>query len=314
MPAIARDGRPREIGLVSAVIPAYNAALYLAATIASALDQTHPHVEVIVVDDGSTDDTPRIARGFSGPVIYVSQKNAGQSAARNLGISVSRGEFIAFLDADDLWEPTKCTRQLEAFRRRAEYSLVHTGRTVIDEHDRVLRSMDVPPPPEDGLVDLLKRNVITTSSVMVRADRLEDTPFADGIQGCEDWDLWLRLADAGPLGYVSEPLTRYRVHSSNISKRMPLMLRSMIGTLNRFLERDRDEARRLVAREHRHTLQLALAHTEFEIGNLPEARKWFQAAGRPMTRADRRRYLLCTLPAWLSRRLMTAYRTLRAAA
>ena len=99
---------------ISAVIPAYNAAQFVGEAIASCLHQTVPPVEIIVVDDGSTDETAEIAASFGSLVRVVSQLNAGEGAARNRGISESAGEWVAFLDADDLWEPTKLEQQLSA--------------------------------------------------------------------------------------------------------------------------------------------------------------------------------------------------------
>src|SRR5688500_9583140 len=100
--------------LVSVVIPAYNYGHFVTEAVASALNQTHPHVEVIVVDDGSTDGTADILKPFGSRIRYIYQPNRGLSAARNTGIRAARGEWVAFLDADDLWHPSKTETQLSA--------------------------------------------------------------------------------------------------------------------------------------------------------------------------------------------------------
>lgn len=124
-------GRPAGSD-VSVVIPTYNRARWLPACVESVLGQTAPPREVIVVDDGSTDDTEAVCRGFPAPVRYVRQENAGVSAARNTGVSASRGSLVAFLDSDDVWFPRKLEVQLEALGRRPAAAWSITGCAVVD--------------------------------------------------------------------------------------------------------------------------------------------------------------------------------------
>ena len=119
-------------GLVSVVIPNYNYARFLPEAIDSVLAQTYGQIEIIVVDDGSTDDSREILDGYGDRVTVIFQQNAGVSAARNNGVSRSRGEYLAFLDADDAWLPAKIERQIAAFRGDEEIGLVHVGMVEID--------------------------------------------------------------------------------------------------------------------------------------------------------------------------------------
>ena len=123
---------------VSVIIPTYNCARFLGKTIDSALRQTYRDFEVILVDDGSTDDTQALMARYSDSVHYVYQSNQGASAARNLAIGHSGGEFIAYLDADDLWSPEKLARQVEYLDTHPTCGFVHTEVSVIDEQDQTL--------------------------------------------------------------------------------------------------------------------------------------------------------------------------------
>ncbi len=119
--------------LVSVVIPAYNCAAYLPAAIESALNQTHPMVEVIVVNDGSPDNTDEVIQPYLDRIIYIHQENRGLSAARNAGFRASQGEFLCFLDADDMLMPDKFERQLEVFVRDPELGVVISGYIDVEE-------------------------------------------------------------------------------------------------------------------------------------------------------------------------------------
>ena len=198
--------------LVSTIIPAYNAERYLAEAVDSALAQTHPNCEVIVVDDGSTDATAEILAGYGDRIRVVRQKNAGTAAACDAGAAAARGGWIAFLDADDVWLPEKIELQLA---RCAGFGISHTDSWCFGEtlEREVLRSSFEPPYQGRVLHQLLVRNFITKSSVMVRKDVLEEAGgFGNKYLTVEDWPLWLRICARHELGYVDRPLVRYRVH------------------------------------------------------------------------------------------------------
>jgi len=297
-------------GLVSVIIPAFNAERYLAMAIESVLQQTYRPIEIIVVDDGSTDGTANLLRRYGSQVHVVTQANTGLAGARNSGLRHARGEFIAFLDADDAWQPAKIERQVALLRERSEYVLVHTRREGMDEAGRALTIPPLPPLEGSCLTALAARNVITISSVLVRASLLSGLSFATGMQGVEDWDLMLTLAPKGPFAYIPDPLLRYRIHANNMSKSTGPMLKSIVVMLDRFLARETDPAARVAASTNRHVTLLALANVEYELGHYAEARSWFARAGRPRQRADLQRYLACYLPNGLRSPLRSLYRSL----
>ncbi|APZ96397.1 glycosyltransferase family 2 protein [Fuerstiella marisgermanici] len=220
--------------LVTVVMPAYNAALHIEEAIRSALQQVDCDVEVMVVDDGSTDNTASITQSFDDRVRYVSQSNAGPAAARNLGVSLASHDWIAFLDADDVWEPTKLSCQLQLAQKSNSPFVYTDARNFGDDHVSELRSSVGGMPRGDVLEALLLDNFITLSSVLLRRELFQ---FVGGFRteycGTEDWDLWLRIAAARiNFEVVPEPLTRYRWQDGSLSKAHLTMARQRWKTLD----------------------------------------------------------------------------------
>lgn len=225
--------------LVSVVIPTYNRAQFLPAAIASIRAQTHACGEIIIVDDGSTDDTAAVVEQIGADVRYVRQDNAGPAAARNRGISEARGDVIAFLDTDDRWLPTKTERQLAVLSKHPEVALVGADMAVEDSLGRELLSSNFahrgllpmfehlagsPVPNAPG--QLLAVNFINTSTVMIRREALEaERGFDPRLRYGEDLELWLRIA-ARRGGVACVPsVEEIRVeHASNVTKSVEPML------------------------------------------------------------------------------------------
>jgi glycosyltransferase involved in cell wall biosynthesis len=223
--------------LVSTIIPAYNAAAYVRETIDSALAQTHREHEIIVVDDGSTDGTWEILQSYGDAIQAVRQPNGGPARARNTGARIARGEWLAFLDADDLWLPEKLQRQL-AEAERTGAALVYTNRENFGSCETVstLQSDGVTLHAGESFERLLEGNFITLSSVLVdRRVFAEAGGFDEAavLIGVEDWDLWLRIAAAHPIALCREPLTRYRRHPGGISRNVNRMRQGLFATLER---------------------------------------------------------------------------------
>jgi glycosyltransferase involved in cell wall biosynthesis len=202
---------------VSVVIPAYNCAALAVEAVRSVLAQTSPVAEIIVVDDGSTDDL--IERLKRDPVMMIVQANAGVAEARNAGVAKATGEVIAFLDADDVWQPDKLARQLAVLA--ADPSIALLGTDIFDHPhsppvtpaDEIAAVVDVP------FERLVIRNSLITSSIVVRAEvLLQAGPFDRRMQGPEDYDLWLRVARFGRCAIIPEPLTGYRTVAGSLSK------------------------------------------------------------------------------------------------
>jgi glycosyltransferase involved in cell wall biosynthesis len=214
----ARQGAA-DLPLVSAVIPVFNGAPYVREAIDSALGQTYPAIEVVVVNDGSTDETSAILSGYGDRITVVEQQNRGISLARNEGIKRARGEFIAMLDHDDWWLPEKIERQVALFLADEGIDLVHSG---VEFYDDARGAFGEPLNDESKrsrltghcYEALLQENTIVNSSVAVRASALQFAGCYNPMmeRACEDYELWLRLARNGRFGYVPERLTVFRVH------------------------------------------------------------------------------------------------------
>ena len=227
---------------VSVVIPAYNADAYIAETIQSALDQTYRDLEVIVVDDGSSDETMARVSAFGERVRLHQQRNGGVARARNTGVSLARGEWIAFLDADDLWLPTKIERQLAM----AASAMTFTDRYNIGDRGELPEVQSVCQPMAGGDIfeALLRRgNFITTTSVLIRRALFNELGgFSVTFNGTEDWDLWLRVAAEHDIAFCPEPLVRYRFHAAGISRNFARMNRERLEVIGRALASRRGKA------------------------------------------------------------------------
>ncbi len=221
--------RVSEATLVSVIIPAFNAQSTLAATVQSVLDQTHTTLEIFIVDDGSRDNTAEHASRLASRdkrVRVIQQENGGVARARNAALTIASGEFVTWIDADDLWHPRKIERQLQVFRAaHQQISLVYTGYRLIDPADRILPSLR---PLSDVSGFTLCQQIATNffsnvSSIMVPIQLAQhfgghDPRLrAEGIEGAEDLLLQLRLAAIGPVGCCREALVGYRMHDANMS-------------------------------------------------------------------------------------------------
>jgi GT2 family glycosyltransferase len=204
--------------LVSVVVPSHNRSSLLKRTLRAILAQQVADFEVIVVDDGSTDDTQAIVASCSPRVVVIrNEKSFGVSAARNRGIAAARGEWIAFCDDDDLWSPHKLIRQLIA-AEKAGAEWAYAGDVNVDERVRILGG-GPPPEPQAVMAQLPRSNPLASggSNVLVRAEVLAAVGgFDTALRRTEDWDLWIRIARRGPPACVREPLVAYRFHDGNV--------------------------------------------------------------------------------------------------
>lgn len=234
--------------LISVIVPAFNAGQTLYETVVSALNQTHRDLEVIIVDDGSTDQTRLVAAQLverDARVRYVSKPNGGVASARNCGIATARGEFIATLDADDLWQSTKLARQLERFESRGpETGLVYAWCCWIDTCANVTGF--APPTRLEGriLPEMCRGNiVISGSNALIRREALiagggfDESLRSRGGQGCEDWKLYLQIAERHEIAMVPEYLIGYRVSPGSMSDDFAQMMQSRRFVEAEFLSR-----------------------------------------------------------------------------
>jgi glycosyltransferase involved in cell wall biosynthesis len=225
--------------LVSVVISTYNYGRFLAETINSVLGQTVRNAEVVVVDDGSTDDTPQVIRPYLiNPRVYYHRiEHKGVVAAKNLGIRSARGSFVAFLDADDFWLPTKLARQLELFRRDPDLGVVYARRLLIDEQGYELEEHEQPALHRGMILDrIFQTNFICFSSAVV-ARRVFDQVglLEEGTSPSDDYDLWLRVARHYCFDYVDQPMVGYRLGHASLSRR-EARLEVVLRIMRRFLD------------------------------------------------------------------------------
>ncbi len=207
---------------VSVVMAAKNYARFLPDAIESVRSQTFADWELVIVDDGSTDETPAAVKPYlsDARVRYVRSDRLGQSRAKNLGLRLSRGKFVAFLDADDAWMPTKLEKQLAAFRPGV--GVVFCGRELMDESGAAIPRPPAPPPPTGHVLDaMFVQNFVCFSSAMVRRSVFDHVgAFDPGLDLAIDYDLWLRVARHYEFEYVPEPLVRYRTGHGNLSQKL----------------------------------------------------------------------------------------------
>ena len=208
---------------VSVVIPAYNAVDYLIKTLENVFDQTFTDFEVIVIDDGSSDRTIESISNLTNPNLkIVRQANQGVAVARNKGIELASGEYIAFLDSDDLWHPTKLEKQVQCLDTNPEVGLVNTWIKNIDEHGNELSIVQAPEVEGNVWNQIIEENIILCGSIpMIRRSCFEKVGVFDfELLSAEDWDMWIRLAAKYSFALVKEPLVLYRQHLKSKSRNL----------------------------------------------------------------------------------------------
>ncbi len=221
-----------NVPLVSVIIPAYNSGRYLDEAVQSVITQTFTDWECIVVDDGSTEDLSRVEK-LDPRVRLIRQRNSGTQAARNNGILSSGGEFIAFLDHDDFWLPTKLEKQMAALRASTDIAFCHTGFDVVDGMSRFAG-------PgwakwHTGYCEMLRDpGGWCFSSVLVRRSALVVAGLMDEyLMHTGDWDMMLKVARHGGQTFVPEVLCRYRIHATNTSRNYSMMCREALNVIEK---------------------------------------------------------------------------------
>lgn len=226
-----------NLPLISVIIPAYNAAAFIETTLNSVINQTYTNIEVIVVDDGSQDETSKIVQSIvqkDDRVSLLHQPNSGVAAARNLAIKYAQGEFIAPIDADDIWYPQNLEKQVQCFHESdSTVGLVYAWSIVIDEDDTPIGDFHVSEYEGEVYIALLYSNFLgNASSTLIRRSSLEKVGGyncelkANGCQGCEDWDIYLRIAEHYQVRVVPEFLIGYRQTTGSMSHNYISMINS----------------------------------------------------------------------------------------
>lgn len=287
---------------VSVVIPNYNYGRFLAAAISSVLAQTYSNIEIIVVDDGSTDNSIEVLQRFGKQIKWFGQKNMGVSCARNRGVAESSGEILAFLDSDDLWIPQKLEKQIEVFESDKSVGLVHCGYVDIDKSGNLLEEHT------NGMAGWVAEEMIrfqravilgSGSAAAVRRDIFENIGgFDPNTAPVEDWEFGFQTARHYKIGFVPEVLMKYRQHGSNSHLNIKRMERAFLGAYNKVFAEDNFEFKNIknVCFGRIHTI---LAGSYFQAGDYPNFVRqmckalWLspksigQVAGFPLRRAKR---------------------------
>lgn len=257
--------------LTSVVVTNYNYGRFLSQALDSVLAQSYPHIEVVVVDDGSNDNSLDVLRTYGSRVRVIPQQNRGVSEARNRGIRESRGELVAFLDADDAWLPDKLSKQV-ALLESGDFGMVYCGLRCVDEDGnllgvttdglsgRVLRELallETPGIPASGSSALIPKHCFEVVGL-----------FEPALSTSADWDLWRRIACRFSIGMLREPLVSYRLHRASMHRNLDLFERDMLLAFERMFADEAAKAVHPLERRARAKLYMTLA------GSFFRARRW----------------------------------------
>ncbi|MGQ9686405.1 MAG: glycosyltransferase family 2 protein, partial [Thiobacillaceae bacterium] len=226
-----------EAPSVSVVIPAYNAAWCVGRAIDSVLAQDYRDFELIVVDDGSTDDTAKVLAAYGDAIHVIGKPNGGMSSARNAGIAAARGEFIAFLDADDWWLPGKLARQVALMQSRPELGFTSVAARLEDPQGKLINLWTCNHEARPILLTLFASNAGIaggSSALMVRRALLERVgAYDETLGGVEDADLWMRLAALSDYACLPEPLVVVLRRSGSVSRNVEVMRAGAIRVMHK---------------------------------------------------------------------------------
>jgi len=232
-------GRPAPIAappLVSVVIPTHNRAHYVTQAIDSVLAQTYANYEIIVVDDGSTDDTRHVLRAYGDRLRYIYQENhnRGPAAALNRAVSEARGKYIALLDDDDMWLPSKLELQIAVLEQDPEIGFLGTDMYITDASGNVIDRWGKPPSVAETFASLIEDNILGNPSVVVRKRLFDQVGgFDASLRTTQDYDLWLRLARISRFKCLDVPTVKWRMHGSNKHKDRVQKLEDRVRILTR---------------------------------------------------------------------------------
>ena len=254
---------------ISVVIPSYNRKEFLKRSIDSAINQTKKPFEIIVVDDGSTDETETMIKSDYDFVKFIKQKNKGVSAARNIGIKVSIGEWICFLDSDDEWKKDKLEKQINAMKSNPSYKFFHSNEIWIKNGLRINQKKKHKKYGGDIFDKCLDMCRISPSSVMINKTVFDEVGnFNEDLVVCEDYELWLRICDKYRVFFIDEPLIiKYGGHQGQLSysiesienHRIKALEHLILGNLNR--------------KNKRHAIQMLLSKLNIYLKGLVKRRK-----------------------------------------
>ena len=285
----------------SVIIPAYEAADFVGVAVRSALRQTVPPHEILVVDDGSTDDLGAALAPFAANIRLIRQANRGPSAARNAGIRDATGDWVVLLDADDYWYENRLARIARHIVTEPHHDLITTDAHVIDDggqllgcyYDTVAFSWSA------QRSAILRSNFIFASTAIRRRTYMDLGGFDEGLRYCEDWDLWIRMIFSGACaGLIPEPLAVYRQRDTSLSRDVVSMRLGEAKVLMRAATRERltPSERSIAFRRRSYSLYRALAVSLTSSGpSAPSRKRAWHLVGAPRVRAVHRSLALLAL-------------------
>lgn len=312
---------------VSVIIPYYNGQRFIQQCIDSVLKQSYKNFEIILIDDGSTDEVDRVLELFGHQIRYLKQNKKGPAAARNYGIKEAKGEYVAFLDSDDIWLPKKLKLQVEFLDKNRDFSLVYSDLALFDENgvidENLYFSKGIPRPSGFIFKELVLNCLFSTVTVMIRKSIFDTSSylFDEQLLIGEDYDLWLRLAKRYKIGYLSGVLAMYRQHSGSLIHSVPLTPTGIPWenqVIERILSIYPEEQKKINPRK----LRKRLARPYFELGcsyffekKYLIAKKYFKKSVQ-IYRLEFNSflyYILCLIHPKVTENLMKVYRKLKPA-
>jgi glycosyltransferase involved in cell wall biosynthesis len=291
--------------LISVIIPAYNASDFISQAIESVLSQSYEPLEIIAIDNGSNDHTSEVIRSYSEKVKCIRlDPNKGVTGARNVGIQSSRGELIAFLDADDQWLPGKIEQQQAILDSEPDIGLVHTDVFYWnpDAGDKNIRECGREQFTGNCYTRFFFDNHVMPSSVLLRRECLEAVGlFDEGFYVAEDWDLWFRIARRFRFAYLNYPMVLYRVHEGSLSNDHARMRQHELLVIKKALANDPNLKSLIGSNQVQralHELNFSVGYSKFQSNELKTARKFFAdaIAAAPIRIKPITYYMACLLP------------------
>jgi len=310
----------KQNDLISVIIPTYNGSKYILSTVQSALSQTYSPVEVIVVDDGSTEDILAVLKPVIKRIKYFRQENRGPAAARNYGILMSKGDYVAFLDHDDIWISDNLLDKISVLKKNLECAMVYSYPELIDSAGMPL-PQEYPLTFPNGLVfeAFLLRNWITTfSATLVRRNifctvgMLDENPE---ITCCDDYDMWLRIADVYKIIFSPDRNVKYRIHEQNLLNNHAVSFSSHLKVFRKALKEcstvSQIPQKKLsnIVNEHLYKKYWTYAFKfYYDMSNYKMARNllWHCVKQKPQTLKNWAYLFLCSLPSSIIVRLRSA--------
>lgn len=266
--------------LVSIIIPAYNKAALTVKTVESVLAQTYHNIEIIVIDDGSSDNTRILLEPYINRIKYIYRTNGGACSARNLGIKESRGDYIGLLDCDDTYHPDKVRLAMEYFQQHLGCAMIHTAANFINDQGKILSVYSSWQSRFVGKIAdrLILNNYICNSTVIAKKECFQKVgDFDQTFFIPADWDMWLRIAEEFQVGYINQPLTNYLSAGSFTLRNLDLWEKEVLLMLNKTFARRKDLSRGLKAKV-KANMYFRLALSYLLAGNFVSAKEKFKVA------------------------------------